>query len=76
MCVCSINLYVCVHRSRREEMDSGVKTLSPSGGGPMKKENPWGRHPQPSPAVCSLATVMDEELARKFQKEEEEECSK
>ena len=52
-------------------MDSGVKTLIPSDV-PIKKKNPWGR-PQATPTPCSLVAVMDEELARKMQQEEEEE---
>ena len=53
-------------------MDSGVKTLPPPSDISLKKKNPWGRPPQTTPTtVCSLAAVMDEELARKLQQEEE-----
>lgn len=51
-------------------MDSGVKTLSPSKEGPVKRKSPWGT-PIQAPAPCSLAAVMDEELAMKLQHEEE-----
>jgi len=51
-------------------MESGVKTLVPSD--IPKRKNPWG---VPSPIIstpCSLAAVMDEELAKKMQKDEED----
>ena len=53
-------------------MESGVKTLNPTTAVPLKKPNPWGRLSQATPTACSLAAVMDEELAKKLQKEEEE----
>lgn len=49
-------------------MDSGLKTLSPHKPAPTK--SPWGS-PMPATPTCSLASVMDEELARSFQAEEE-----
>ena len=49
-------------------MDSGLKTLSPHKPTPTK--SPWGS-PMPATPTCSLASVMDEELARSFQAEEE-----
>ena len=52
-------------------MQSSVKTLAPSVV-PLKKKNPWGQPPQAPPTVCSLAAVMDEELAKKLQQEDEE----
>ena len=55
----------------RTVMKSAVKTLAPSAV-PLKKKNPWGRPPQTPPTVCSLAAVMDEELAKKLQQEDEE----
>lgn len=51
-------------------MDSEVKTLSPSKEGPVKRKSPWGT-PTQAPTPCSLAAVMDEELAMKLQHEEE-----
>ena len=51
-------------------MESGVKTLSPSKEGPVKRKSPWGT-PTQAPTPCSLAAVMDEELAMKLQTEEE-----
>ena len=54
-------------------MESSVKTLAPSTA-PLRKANAWGSPVGSStpPAVCSLAAVMDEELAKKLQQEEEE----
>lgn len=52
-------------------MESSVKTLTPSEV-PLKKKNPWGHPPEITPTVCSLAAVMDEELAKKLQQEDEE----
>ena len=54
-------------------MESSVKTLPLSASAaPLKKGNPWGCPPQKTtPTVCSLAAVMDEELAMKLQKDEE-----
>ena len=49
-----------------------MKTLNPTTAVPLKKPNPWGRLSQATPTACSLAAVMDEELAKKLQKEEEE----
>ena len=54
----------------RRVMDSEVKTLSPSKEGPVKRKSPWGT-PTQAPTPCSLAAVMDEELAMKLQHEEE-----
>lgn len=53
-------------------MDSSVKTLTPSE--IPKRKNPWGLPPaaQAGHTPCSLAAVMDEELAKKLQTEEEE----
>jgi RIO kinase 3 len=53
-------------------MESSVKTLKPPTAAPLKKTNPWGRPPQATPTVCSLAAVMDEELAKKLQNDEEQ----
>lgn len=50
-------------------MDSGLKTLPPSS--PVKPKSPWGVPAEPQQTTCSLATVMDEELARKLQSEED-----
>lgn len=52
-------------------MDSEVKTLSPSKEGPVKRKSPWGA-PAQAPTPCSLAAVMDEELAMKLQHDEEQ----
>ena len=52
-------------------MESSVKTLKPPTAAPLKKTNPWGRPPQATPTVCSLAAVMDEELAKTLEKDEE-----
>ena len=49
-------------------MDSGLRTLSPHK--PTATKSPWGS-PMPAAPTCSLASVMDEELARSFQAEEE-----
>ena len=49
---------------------AGVKTLSPTKDGPVKRKSPWGT-PTQAPTPCSLAAVMDEELAMKLQHEEE-----
>ena len=49
-----------------------MKTLKPPTAAPLKKTNPWGRPPQATPTVCSLAAVMDEELAKKLQNDEEQ----
>lgn len=52
-------------------MDTAVvKTLSPTKEGPVKQKSPWGT-PNQAPTPCSLAAVMDEELAMKLQHEEE-----
>lgn len=51
-------------------MEASVKTLAPSEV-PLKKKNPWGCPPQTAPTVCSLATVMDEELAKTLQQDDE-----
>ena len=54
-----------------------MKTLKPStAAAPLKKPNPWGRPSQATPTVCSLAAVMDEELAKKLQKDEEEQSTR
>ena len=48
-----------------------MKTLSPSSTeSPVKPKSPWYT-PTKTPTPCSLAAVMDEELARKLQSEEE-----
>ena len=48
-----------------------MKTISPSSSEKLvKAKSPWGTPVQPQ-ASCSLAAVMDEELAKKLQSEEE-----
>jgi len=48
------------------------KTLSPSRPEKLvKSKNPWGTSPG-TQTSCSLVAVMDEELAKKLQKEEED----
>ena len=49
-------------------MDSGLKALSPHK--PAVK-SPWGTPALQTTPTCSLATLMDEELARTLQNEEE-----
>ena len=52
-------------------MDSGVKTLAQS---PSRRPaaNPWGTSPHNiSAPCCSLSAVIDEELAKKIQQDEE-----
>lgn len=52
-------------------MESGVKTISPSSSEKLvKAKSPWGTPVQPQ-GPCSLAAVMDEELAKKLQNDEE-----
>lgn len=52
-------------------MESGLKTISPSSSEKLvKAKSPWGTPVQPQ-GSCSLAAVMDEELARKLQSDEE-----
>ncbi len=53
-------------------MESGVKTLLPSNPEKLaKRASPWGT-PVPPQAPFSLAAVIDEELAKQLQTEEEE----
>ncbi len=54
-------------------MESGLKTLSPSSPEKLgKPKSPWRLPAGPQQqATCSLATVMDEELAKKLQSEED-----
>lgn len=48
------------------------KTLSPSSSeGLVKSKSPWRTPTQPQ-GPCSLAAVMDEELAKKLQADEED----
>ena len=49
-------------------MESGLKTLTPSNS--SKRISPWGTPVQPQ-VPCSLTAVMDEELAKKLQTEEQ-----
>lgn len=51
-------------------METGVKTLVPSDN--PKRKNPWGVAPTLTSTPCSLAAVMDEQLARELQDEEED----
>lgn len=52
-------------------MEFGVQTVPPPSDAVPKRKNPWG--PPPTAALpCSLAAVMDEELAKKMQSEEEQ----
>lgn len=53
-------------------MDSGLKTLSPAS--QRNPTNPWSM--SPPVAVCSLSVVMDEELAKHIQREEENKLAK
>ena len=53
-------------------MESGLKTLSPSSSSPGKAKSPWRLPSEPQQTTCSLAAVMDEELAKKLQSEEED----
>ncbi len=57
-------------------MDSSLKTLTPSD--IPKRKNPWGLSPagRASHTPCSFAAVMDEELAKKLQTDEEEAFSR
>ena len=53
-------------------MEAGpVKTLTAESPSRRPVINPWGTSPQTMTAPCSLSVVMDEELAKKVQKEEE-----
>lgn len=54
------------------ETSGPVKTLTAESPSRRPAVNPWGTSPQTMPAPCSLSVVMDEELARKMQQEEEE----
>lgn len=49
-------------------MDSGLETVSPSSEKLVKSKSPWGTPSQPTQG---LAAVMDEELAKKLQNDEE-----
>ena len=51
-------------------METGVKTLVPPDN--PKRKNPWGVAPTLTSTPCSLAAVMDEQLARELQDEEED----
>lgn len=63
---CRLRLFFIESRDH-PKMDSGIKTLSPH----KPTKSPWGSPLQPVP-TCSLSSVMDEELARTLQNEEEE----
>ena len=52
-------------------MESGLETLPPPQPLPAKSTSPWGTLVPPQ-APFSLAAVIDEELAKKLQTEEEE----
>ena len=53
-------------------MESGLKTLSPSSSEKLgKPKSPWRLPAESQQTTCSLAAVMDEELAKKLQSEEE-----
>ena len=49
----------------QREMESGLKVLAPTA--VPKPKNPWGAPKDLTP--CSLASVIDEELARKLSQE-------
>ena len=51
------------------DMESSVQVLVPTDPAP-KPKNPWGTAFHATPTPCSLASVMDEELAHKLQTEE------
>ncbi len=54
-------------------MESGLKTLSPSPSKELgKPKSPWQMPTDPyQGGTCSLAAVMDEELAKELQSEED-----
>lgn len=49
-------------------MESGLKTLSPQ---KPQSKSPWRSPSHQTTPTCSLAAVMDEELAKTLQEEEE-----
>ena len=67
-----INLQLASSSTGSVAMESGLEALPPSSSSKLvKSKNPWGTpavHPQ---GTCSLAAVMDEELAKTLQSEEE-----